>query len=84
MSKCKCAYCWQELQLAQFAQDLFLSLVSKFKMPKGEFFGQFAQAPWINLHKNNLNFRDRQFRRSSLWEFLFQDFGSFYFGIFSW
>jgi hypothetical protein len=31
--------CWQELQLAQFAQDLFLSLMSNFKMPKGEFVG---------------------------------------------
>jgi hypothetical protein len=45
----------------QFAHDLFLSLMSNFKMPKGEFVCQFAQAPWISLHKHNLNFRDRQF-----------------------
>jgi hypothetical protein len=76
--------CWQELQLAQFAQDLFLSLMSNFKMPKGEFVGQFAQAPWISLHRHSLNFGDRQFQRSSLREFLFRDSGSFYFGIFAW
>jgi hypothetical protein len=70
--------CWQELQLAQFAQDLFLSLMSNFKMPKGEFVGQFAQAPWISFHRHNLNFRDCQFTLgvsiSGFWEFLFQDF----------
>jgi hypothetical protein len=45
--------------------------MSNFKMPKGEFVGQFAQAPWISLHRHNLNFGDRQFR----------DSGSFYFRI---
>jgi hypothetical protein len=50
--------CWQGLQFAQagqfaqFAQDLVLSLMSNFKMPKGEFVGQFAQAPWIILHRH--------------------------------
>jgi hypothetical protein len=29
--------CWQGLQFAWFAQDLVLSLMSNFKMPKGEF-----------------------------------------------
>jgi hypothetical protein len=72
--------CWQELQLAQFAQDLFLSLMSNFKMPKGEFVGQFAQAPWISLHRHSLNFGDRQFlvtpgvSISGFWEFLFRIF----------
>ena len=35
--------CWQGLQFAQFAQDLVLSLMSNFKSPKGEFFGQLAR-----------------------------------------
>jgi hypothetical protein len=30
--------------------------MSNFKMPKGEFVGQFAQAPWISLHRHNLIF----------------------------
>jgi hypothetical protein len=45
-----------------------LSLMSNFKMPKGEFVGQFAQTPWISFHKKSLNFGDRHS-------------GSFYFGI---
>jgi hypothetical protein len=51
--------CWQGLQFARFAQDLVLSLMSNFKMPKGEFVGKFAQALWISLHRHSLNFGDR-------------------------
>jgi hypothetical protein len=46
------AVCITVGQFAQFAQDLVLSLMSNFKMPKGEFVGQFAQAPWISLHRH--------------------------------
>jgi hypothetical protein len=37
----------------QFAHDLVFSLMSNFKMPKGEFVGQFSQASWINFHRHS-------------------------------
>jgi hypothetical protein len=52
--------CWQELQLAQFAQALVLSLMSNFKSKcslmsnfknaKGTGVDQYAQA-WISVHR---------------------------------
>jgi hypothetical protein len=70
--------CWQGLQFAQFAHDLFFSLMSNFKMPKGEFVGQFSQTPWISLHRHNLNFIDHQFTLGvsilGFQKFLFWDF----------
>jgi hypothetical protein len=46
--------CWQELHLAQFAHDFFLLLMSKFKMPKGDFVVQFSQAQF-EFHRSSIS-----------------------------